>query len=69
MTVWQWRRLDNMQIIYALLQTDNYASTSPPNQQNQSTEENKIFPPNLQTVTVAQIVSVGGGGKGRETAQ
>jgi len=28
MTGWQWHQLDHMQIIYNLLQTDNYASTS-----------------------------------------
>jgi len=26
---WQWHQLDHMQIICTLLQTDNYASTSP----------------------------------------
>jgi len=26
---WQWHRLDHMQIISTLLQTDNHASTSP----------------------------------------
>jgi len=49
----QWHQLDHMQIICALLQTDNHASTSSlsftgrmlfltPNQQHQNTEGNKF---------------------------
>ena len=40
---WQWHQLDHMQIICTLLQTDNYASTSPlfllPDPQSQSIKD------------------------------
>jgi len=37
---WQWHQLGRMQVCTSL-QTDNHASTSPPNQQRQSTEGKK----------------------------
>jgi len=50
MMVWQWHKLDHMQLVCTSLQTDNHVGTSSlnflqaflmPNQQCQSTEGNK----------------------------